>query len=80
MVAKGGPNFNLFSITGNSGIWFTPLNPANEKPFGLSHLTFFEGGQSSDAVVPEPGTWLLVGSGLIAARRWRRRGQQPIAD
>jgi hypothetical protein len=79
MVAKGGPNFNLFSITGNSGMWFTPVNPQNQQPFDLSHLTLYEGGQVPP--IPEPGTLLLVGSGMIgiAARRWRRR-QQPIAD
>ena len=43
MVAKGGPNFNLFSVTGNSGMWFTPINPNNQQPYDLSHLTFFWG-------------------------------------
>jgi hypothetical protein len=75
-VAKGGPGFNLFSVTGNGGSWVTPTNPANGRPFGLSHLTFYNGGLGSvppDAPpVPEPATLLLVGGGLAAASRLRR--------
>jgi hypothetical protein len=64
-VAKGGDSFNLFSVDSNGpNSWFTPDGA------GLSHLTFYEGASSD--VVPEPGTWLLVGSGLVAARRWRK--------
>lgn len=70
-VAKGGDSFNLFSVDSNGpNTWFTPLTNGG-GPAGLSHLTFYEGA-SSDDVVPEPGTWLLVGSGLVAARRWRK--------
>ena len=74
-VAKGGPAFNLFSVTGNGGSWVTPTNPANGQPFGLSHLTFYEGGQGVPPEVPpvpEPATLLLVGGGLAAAARLRR--------
>jgi hypothetical protein len=42
----------------------------------LSHLTFYNG--AGDAVVTEPGTWFLVGSGLLAARRWRRSKQTQL--
>lgn len=64
-VAKGGDSFNLFSVNSNGpNAWFTPDGA------GLSHLTFYEG--AADNVVPEPGTLLLVGSGLLAAQRWRR--------
>ena len=62
-VTKGGNDFNLFSVDSNGpNTWFTPGQ-------GLSHLTMYEG--ASDLVTPEPATWLLVGSGLIVARRWR---------
>ena len=65
-VAKGGDSFNLFSVDSNGpNSWFAPPGA------GLSHLTFYEG--ATNDVVPEPGTWLLVGSGLVAARRWRKR-------
>jgi PEP-CTERM motif len=71
-VAKGGPNFNLFSNLGDplTDDWFTPTNPNNDQPFGLSHLSFYDedGGQ-----VPEPTTLLLLGAGLFAAGFARRR-------
>ena len=76
-VAKGGDSFNLFSVNSNGpNAWFTPLNDGGQGA-GLSHLTFYEG--ASDSVVPEPGTWLLVGSGLMCARRWRRNRRLPSA-
>ena len=72
-VAKGGPNFNLFSNLGdpNSDDWSTPINSANNQPFGLSHLTFYDEGGGGQ--VPEPTTLLLLGAGLFAAGYARRR-------
>jgi hypothetical protein len=75
-VAKGGPAFNLFSVGGNSGTWVTPINPANGRPYGLSHLTFYDGATSPNTPAPEPATLVLVGSGLYAASRIRRRKRQ----
>lgn len=71
-VAKGGPNFNLFSNLGDplTDDWFTPTNPNNQQLYGLSHLSFYDtdgGGQ-----VPEPTTLLLLGAGLFAAGFSRR--------
>src|SRR5687767_4452396 len=80
VAAKGGPAFNLFTVAGNSGSWFTPANPNNGRLFGLSHLTFYNGASTPtdlpEAPVPEPASLLLVGSGLLAARQWRKRNRR----
>ena len=70
-VAKGGPDFNLFSNLGDplSDDWFTPNNPGG-NPAGLSHLSFYDTGGGQ---VPEPTTLLLLGAGLFAAGFARRR-------
>ena len=75
-VAKGGNFFNLFSNLGdpNSDDWITPTNPANDQPFGLSHLSFYDEGGGGQ--VPEPTTLLLLGAGLFAAGYARRRGKR----
>ena len=71
-VAKGGPDFNLFSNLGDplSYAWFTPDNACG-NPSDLSHIAFYDtngGGQ-----VPEPTPLLLLGAGLFAASFARRR-------
>jgi hypothetical protein len=50
-VAKGGPNFNLFSNPGtpNTNTYSTPINANNGTLFGLSHLSFYDTG-----LVPPP--------------------------
>ena len=76
-VAKGGPNFNLFSNLGdpNSDNWLTPLNPANEQRFGLSHLSFYDTGGAGNGKVAEPATLGLLGLGLVGLAMMRRRRQ-----
>ncbi len=77
-TGKGGPNYNLFyeaDGSGNavavfSGDWSTPINPANDRPFGLSHISFYNTGDITD--VPEPMTLLLFGTAATAAA-WRSR-------
>ena len=74
-VAKGGPNFNLFSVDGGglSGTWNTPTNSNNGNFYGLSHLTFYDTeGPTPPTGLPEPGTLLLLG-GALAALSLRRR-------
>lgn len=73
-VAKGGPNFNLFSNLGdpNSDTWSTPINPANDLPFGLSHLSFYDS-DGGEIPVPEPGSLALLGVGLIGIAGLARR-------
>ncbi len=71
-VAKGGPNFNLFSNLDdpNSDAWSTPTNPGGNPP-ALSHLSFYD--TTGGGKVPEPTTILLLGAGLFAAGLVRRR-------
>lgn len=76
-VAKGGPNFNLFSNLGdpNTDTWLTPNNGGG-NPAGLSHLTFYDGGITPPQEIPEPGTLALLGLGLLGFSALRRRSKQ----
>ena len=73
-VAKGGNAFNLFSTLGlyTDVAYYTPNN-ASGRPAGLSHMSFYDTGMVK---LPEPGTLIMLGLGLLAMgivyrRRWR---------
>jgi hypothetical protein len=72
-VAKGGPNFNLFSNLGdpNSDTWSTPGTPGVPNA-GLSHLSFYDS-DGGEIPVPEPGSLALLGVGLLGIAGLARR-------
>lgn len=75
-VAKGGNSFNLFSTEGNRSdvAYYTPVNGSG-GPAGLSHLSFYDSGDEFQ--VPEPGTLVLLGLGLIGIVVVLRRNKAP---
>jgi hypothetical protein len=49
VIVKGGPNANVYNypapgVTGDTGLT-APINPNNNRPFGLSHLCFLTDGK-----------------------------------
>ena len=67
-VAKGGPNFNLFTdssgLAVTTGTWFTPLNPGGNQA-ALSHIHYYDTTGGGGTQVPVPGTLVLLGTGLV---------------
>lgn len=58
VLMKGGPNANEYLYPGasdfaDSGL-FTPTNPNNGKPYGISHVSFCYGPPVGDSPQPEP--------------------------
>ncbi len=78
-VAKGGPNFNLFSNLGdpNSDDWLTPINPNNQQRFGLSHLDFYDS-EGPPVPVAEPRSLALLGVGLLGIAALVRRRKSEV--
>jgi len=70
VIVKGGSYSNVYEyigtgLTSDTGL-HSPINPNNERPYGLSHVTFCYN-------VPEPGILLLLGLGLGAVTLVSRR-------
>ncbi len=57
-------------VTG--GDYSTPINPNNQRPYGLSHLSFYD---TMGTTVPEPSSIALVLMGLAGLGLARRRFQ-----
>jgi len=74
-VAKGGPDFNLYSTGGDytDVEYSTPVNPSG-SPAGLSHLSFYD--TDGDLQLPEPGSLALLGLGLLGLAVARRRASR----
>lgn len=80
IAVKASTQFTLFQYapTIDAGFWSNVAIFKNNKPAGMSHITFYgsEGGPGSGGEpVPEPASWamLIAGLGLTGASLRRRR-------
>ena len=88
VVVKAGDNFMIQDYWQNgagsfatSGLWSTwPLVVGqNQNQPEVSHITFFtfdDGGTVPGGEIPEPGTILLLGTGLMGLGIWRLKRKQ----
>ncbi len=73
MAVKGATSFSLYYFAGNSGtIDLTGVMAGVSPGNGVSHTTIYGG----EIVVPEPGTMLLIGTGLLGMAALRRREEE----
>lgn len=68
-------NFLLSDIAPDTGFWISQIDPVSEVAFFLSSTLEISGGETEPppVSVPEPGTLLLIASGLLGAAIGRRR-------
>jgi hypothetical protein len=77
---KAGPQWALYAYTpeASAGLWSTlGLLVGKGNQAELSHLTFWTTGDNTPHPTPEPGTMLLLGTGLagLLGYGWRKRQQ-----
>ncbi len=72
VAVKGATRFSLYYFAGNSGpLNLTGVMDGVSQQNGVSHVTVYGG----EMIVPEPGTMLLIGTGLLGMAALRRREQ-----
>lgn len=82
-TVKGGPGFNLFTNDGDiiDVAWYTPTNPNNGRPYGLSHMAWFDNGDGNGVLpAPAPATLALFALGGLAVGMTRRRRITPTVQ